>query len=83
MTWTEQLVAGLRWLKDNPEVTWSGAGFTLLGILFLVVKNPLIVLISADDIYRGPEICRSFRTESGSSPLPPLLFPNNPLSHND
>ncbi|WP_339137630.1 MAG: NACHT domain-containing protein [Candidatus Electrothrix sp. GW3-4] len=26
----EQIITGLRWLKDNPEVTWSGIGTTLL-----------------------------------------------------
>jgi tetratricopeptide (TPR) repeat protein len=30
MEWMEQIKAGLLWLKDNPEVTWSGIGTTLL-----------------------------------------------------
>ena len=45
MAWAEQIITAWHWLKDNPEVTWSGAGFTLLGILFLVVKTPLTAII--------------------------------------
>ncbi|MDU9047878.1 MAG: NACHT domain-containing protein [Candidatus Electrothrix sp. Rat3] len=71
MTWTE-IIAGLHWLKDHPEVTWSGAGFTLLGILFLVVKilvvkTPLAVLI---------------RRLLGKPPLPPSGDTNDWFSRN-
>ncbi|MCI5150000.1 MAG: NACHT domain-containing protein [Candidatus Electrothrix sp. MAN1_4] len=45
MEWLDWITAGLRWLKENPEVTWSGAGFTILGILYLVVKTPLTAII--------------------------------------
>ncbi len=34
MYWMEQIKATLRWLKDNPSVTWSGIGTTLLVAAF-------------------------------------------------
>ena len=61
------IIKKLHWLKDNPEVTWSGAGFTLLGILFFVVKAPLAALI---------------RRLFGKPPLPPSGDTNDWFSKN-
>ncbi|MCI5136301.1 MAG: hypothetical protein D3920_14820, partial [Candidatus Electrothrix sp. AW2] len=63
----DKIIAGLHWLKENPEVTWSGAGFTLLGILFLVVKTPLTAII---------------RRLFGKPPLPPSVDTNDWFSRN-
>ena len=61
------IIKKLQWLLDHPEVTWSGAGFTLLGILFLVVKTPLAVII---------------RRLLGKPPLPPSGDTNDWFSRN-
>nr|MDU9045062.1 NACHT domain-containing protein [Candidatus Electrothrix aestuarii] len=45
MEWLDWITAGVRWLKENPEVTWSGAGFTILGVFYFVVKISLTVII--------------------------------------
>lgn len=35
----EHLIDILQYLKDHPEVTWSGAGLTALGVLYyLIIK---------------------------------------------
>ncbi|CAK8715636.1 hypothetical protein KKHLCK_04740 [Candidatus Electrothrix laxa] len=66
MTWAE-IITGLYWLKDHPEVTWSGAGFTLLGILYFVIKIPLAMII---------------RRLLGKPPLPPSGDTNDWFSRN-
>lgn len=35
----EELVNILQYLKDHPEVTWSGAGLTGLGVLYFLITK--------------------------------------------
>ncbi len=40
----EQLVSILQYLKDHPEVTWSGTGLTALGVLYFLITKLLAPL---------------------------------------
>ena len=57
MDWKEQIVAALRWLKDNPEVTWSGSG--------IYVVSTLLGLAGAASLWL---IVRLFRKKTSSNP---------------
>ena len=35
----EQLADILQYLKDHPEVTWSGTGLTALGVLYFLITR--------------------------------------------
>ncbi|WP_417913001.1 hypothetical protein [Candidatus Electronema sp. TJ] len=35
----EQLANILQYLKDHPEVTWSGTGLTALGVLYFLITK--------------------------------------------
>ena len=40
----EQLLNILHYLKEHPEVTWSGAGLTALGVLYFLITKLLAPL---------------------------------------
>lgn len=40
----EQLADILQYLKDHPEVTWSGTGLTALGVLYFLIAKLLAPL---------------------------------------
>ncbi len=54
----EWIISKLQWLFDHPEVTWSGAGITILGVLCFIAKR----IISSTK-----SLCRSGHTRGKSS----------------
>jgi hypothetical protein len=44
----EELVEILRYLKEHPEVTWSGAGLTGLGVLYFLITKLFAPLFRKD-----------------------------------
>ncbi len=40
----EQLADILQYLRDHPEVTWSGIGVTALGVLYFLIAKLLVPL---------------------------------------
>ena len=41
----EELAEILHYLKDHPEVTWSGAGLTALAVLYFLITKLLAPLL--------------------------------------
>lgn len=58
----ESLADILQYLKDHPEVTWSGAGLTALAVLYFPVAKLFAFLFRKDE---GPSVSNTF-THSGS-----------------
>ncbi|MCI5132679.1 MAG: hypothetical protein D3904_14475, partial [Candidatus Electrothrix sp. EH2] len=67
MDWLEEIITGLQSVLDKPDVLWSGAGFTVLGILYFMIKTPLAAMV---------------RRLLGKPPLPPSVDTNDWFSRN-
>jgi tetratricopeptide (TPR) repeat protein len=58
----DELVEILRYLKEHPEVTWSGAGLTVLAVLYFLITKLFAPLFRKDPV---PPVGSTF-THSGS-----------------
>ncbi|MDU9048281.1 MAG: hypothetical protein Q3M30_05495 [Candidatus Electrothrix sp. Rat3] len=58
----DELVEILRYLKEHPEVTWSGAGLTVLAVLYFLVTKLFAPLFRKDPV---PPVGSTF-THSGT-----------------
>ncbi|MCI5220138.1 MAG: hypothetical protein D3914_13360 [Candidatus Electrothrix sp. LOE2] len=49
----DELVEILRYLKEHPEVTWSGAGLTVLAVLYFLITKLFAPLFRKDPVPPG------------------------------
>ncbi len=83
----------LQWLYDNPEVTWSGAGFSILTVLWFVLRifckfppsdNEKKVDLTSNDtkIIQGDNNSRNIQTDHVENLVNGNLIINPPAASN-
>lgn len=56
------IIEKLIWLRDNPEVTWSGAGLTALAVLYFLITKLFAPLFHKKSI---PSVSNTFTNSGG------------------